>query len=493
MTVSLVGAGPGDPGLITRRGADRLARAEVVVYDRLVPGALVDLAPPEALRVDVGKRPGASTPERQERINDLLVEHGRAGRRVVRLKGGDPFVFGRGGEEADALRRAGVAFEVVPGVTSAFAAPAFAGVPVTHRGLSSSVTVVTGNVGDPSTGGVDWEPLARAGGTLVVLMGMERRGEIAARLIDGGRAADTPVVVVHRGSTPAQRSVRTTLGALASVDLGPPSTIVVGAVAGMELDWFTPGPLAGTAVGVTRAASQSADLVAALLDAGASVVDMAMIAIAGPPDGGVALAGAVEALRAGAYDWVACTSANGVDRLMTLLRDGRDLGRTRLAVVGPASAAALGRHHLVADLVADVSSARGLADAMPAGTGRVLYPRAAGAGPVLADGLRAKGWDVDEVPAYATVAAAAALAGHPEWEAAIEEGVVTFTSPSTVRAFAALAGGRAPAVVACIGPVTAAAAREAGWSVDVVAEQPTAAGLVAALVSRLPGRSAGPA
>ena len=240
MTVALVGAGPGDPGLLTVRGAKLLGRAEVVVYDRLIAYELLDLAPPGAELVDVGKAPGA--PVHQVEINALLVGHGRAGRRVVRLKGGDPFVFGRGGEEAEALRQAGVEFEVVPGVSSAFAAPAAAGLPVTHRGLATSVSVVTGTVGDPSApGGVDWHSLARAGGTIVVLMGMSERARIAEALIGAGRDVATPVAVVHWGTTPHQQVARTTLGGLASVDLPAPSTIVIGAVAGLDLR-PPPGP-----------------------------------------------------------------------------------------------------------------------------------------------------------------------------------------------------------------------------------------------------------
>jgi len=496
MTVYLVGAGPGDPGLITRRGAELLARADVVVYDRLVPRALVDLAPPGALRVDVGKQPGTSTPERQDAINALLVDHGHAGESVVRLKGGDPFVFGRGGEEAMALRDAGVDYEVVPGVSSAFAAAAYGGVPVTHRGLATSVTVVTGNVGDPSAGGVDWESLARAGGTLVILMGVERRAEISARLVAGGRDPATPVVVVHRGTTAGQRRAATTLGGLASVDLGPPSVIVVGAVAGLDLGWFTPGPLAGVSVAVTRAPSQAATLAEALGAAGAEVRELPVVTIAAPPDGGATMADAADRVRQGAYDWVVCTSANAVDRLVERLRDGRDLGRARIAVVGTATAAALERHRLVADLVASPSTAEGLADAMPArdpgaasvgATGRVLYPRAVAARPVLAAGLRAKGWDVDEVDAYQTVPVPAGAVPAGELDAVLG-GVVTFTSPSTVRAFVGLTGGRAPAVVACIGPVTAAAARDAGLRVEVVADEHSVTGLVDALVAHLSGR-----
>lgn len=232
MTVYLVGAGPGDPGLLTVRGADLLARAEVVVHDRLIARELLELAPPGTDLIDVGKVPGA--PARQEEINAVLVEHGRAGRLVVRLKGGDPLVLGRGGEEAEALRAAGVAYEIVPGVSSAFAAPAAAGIPVTHRGVATSVTVVTGTVGAHSSP-VDWDSLGRAGGTLVVLMGMPARAEIARQLMAAGRPAETPVAVVHWGASAHQRVVRSTLDGLAAVDLPPPAAIVVGPVAALDL------------------------------------------------------------------------------------------------------------------------------------------------------------------------------------------------------------------------------------------------------------------
>ena len=233
MTVALVGAGPGDPGLLTRRGAELLADAEVVVYDRLIARELLDLAPAGAIRIDVGKGPGESA--RQAEINELLVTHGRSGRRVVRLKGGDPFVFGRGGEEAEACRRAGLEVEVVPGVSSAFAAPAAAGIPVTHRTVSTSVTVVTGHAGDPTLPGVDWDTLGRLGGTLVVLMGMGARAAITERLVAAGRPSSTPVAVVHWGTTDRQRVVRTDLAHLAEVDLPAPAAIVSGAVAGLDV------------------------------------------------------------------------------------------------------------------------------------------------------------------------------------------------------------------------------------------------------------------
>jgi uroporphyrinogen III methyltransferase/synthase len=486
MTVFLVGAGPGDPGLLTRRGAELLARADVVLFDRLVDPRLLELAPPEALRIDVGKRPGQRS--HQDEINDLLLEHARRAKTVVRLKGGDPFVFGRGGEEAEVLQAAGIAFEVVPGVTSAFAAPASAGVPVTHRGLSSSVTVVSGHASDPdSPGAVDWEALARTGGTLVVLMGMASRAEIARRLVEAGRSPDTPVLVVHRGTTSTQASARTTLAHLAEVDLGPPCTIVIGPVAALDLLDTHDRPLAGTRVVVTRARAQAAALVTALVDAGASVIELPVIAIADPPDGGVALR--AEAERADTYDWIVLTSFNAVDRFVGALRDGRALGRARLAVVGAATAQALADRHLVADLVAEEETADGLVAAMPAGPsddttpGRVLFPRAVGARDVVAPGLRRLGWDVTEVDAYRTVVAGEAQSvGDHELDAASYADVLTFTSPSTVAGYADLAGPlRVPPVVACIGPVTAEAARRAGFQVDVVATDHSVDGLVAAL------------
>jgi len=491
VTVYLVGAGPGDPGLLTRRGAELLGRADVVLFDRLVDPRLLDLAPEDALCIDVGKRPGQLS--HQDEINGLLLEHSRLGRTVVRLKGGDPFVFGRGGEEAEVLLSAGIAFEIVPGVTSAFAAPAAAGVPVTHRGLSSSVTVVSGHAGDPDApGAVDWPALARTGGTIVILMGMASRVEIARRLVDAGRSPDTPVVVVHRGTTAGQASVRTTLAGLVDVELGPPCTIVIGPVAALDLHDAARGALSGTRVVVTRARAQGAPLVSALIEAGAEVIELPVIAVADPPDGGAALR--TEAARADTYDWIVLTSANAVDRFVGLLRDGRALGRARLAVVGEATARALALRRLVADLVPDVETADGLVQAMPeapsgaGASGRVLFPRAAGARDVVAPGLRDKGWEVTEVAAYRTVAARRDPGGldpgvgDAELDMVSSADVITFTSPSTVTCYVELARQRAaPPVVACIGPVTADAARLAGFHVDVVADEHSVEGLVAAL------------
>lgn len=506
MTVYLVGAGPGDPGLLTRRGADLLARADVVVFDRLIDRSVLELAPPQAERLDVGKRPGGPTtlapegPGRQEEINRLLVEHGLAGRTVVRLKGGDPYVFGRGGEEAEALAAAGVPFEVVPGVSSAFAVPAAAGIPVTQRGVSASVTVVTGRVGDeggdPAQRQPDWEALARAGGTLVIMMGAATRAQIARRLVAGGRPPDTPVAVVEWGTTAAQRVARTTLGHLGTLTVGSPAIVVVGQVAGLDLGTLDARPLAGRVVVVTRPRHQSAELVGALTEAGARVVELPTVEIADAPDGGVALGSAAGA--AGTYDWLAFTSANAVERFVAAVPDLRRLARVRLAVVGAATATALAGHRLVADLVPPPARANagGLVEVFPlvGSGGRVLYPRAEEGRDTLAGGLRARGWVVDEVVAYRTVPAPAppdeVVAGVARADA------VTFTSPSTARNFLALrtAGGQAlpvPAVVACVGSVTAAAARKAGLTVTVEAAAPSAGALVEALTSALAGGGPG--
>jgi uroporphyrinogen III methyltransferase/synthase len=499
VTVYLVGAGPGDPGLLTRRGAALLARAEVVVHDRLVDRSLLSLAPPGAELVDVGKRsaePGAgddrSGPPRQAQINQLLVEHGRHGRAVVRLKGGDPFLFGRGGEEAEALAAAGVPYEVVPGVTSAVAVPGAAGVPVTHRGLSTSVTVVTGHVGDPTApGGVDWASLARAGGTLVVLMGMQNRAEIAARLIEGGRAPGTPVAVVEWGTTAAQRTVRATLAELAAVDLGSPSVIVVGPVAGLDFGGGSGGTsaaLAGRTVVVTRPRDQATGLVDELTAAGARVLLVPVTEQVDPEDGGQALADAAK--RASTYDWLAFTSANAVRRFVPLLRDGRDLGRARLAAVGRATAGALAGYHLTADLVPSRAEAAALADALGEAppSGRVLFPAAAGARETLPEVLRERGWQVDQVSAYRTVVAPAPPP--PVWAELAGADAITFSAPSAVAAYVGLrdAGGRAapvPPVVACTGPVTTAAARGAGLTGVVEAAGPGERALADALGSGL--------
>lgn len=492
MTVYLVGAGPGDPGLLTVRGAELLAGADVVVHDRLSARELLDLAPATAERIDVGKDPrGTSVP--QERINELLVEHGRAGLQVVRLKGGDPFVFARGAEEATALEAAGVDYEVVPGITSAIAAPAYGGVPVTMRYSSTSLTVVTGHE-DPTKGrsDVDWEAIARVGGTIVILMGVANLPSISRRLIEGGRSPDTPAAAVRWGTRSEQVTVRATLATLHRHELSPPATIVVGDVAAQRLDWFERRPLFGRRIVVTRSSTQASELSAALREVGAHVVEVPTIEVAEPADGGRALRDA--AARVSEYDWVVLTSPNGARRFCAQLRDGRDLAGVSLAVIGPGTAAALREFALVPDLVPERYVAESLLAAFPApGAGRsgseprsgsedrsdrparVLLPRAAVARDVLPEGLTELGWQVDVVEAYRTVPAQVSERDRERIAAA---DAVTFTSASSVRNFVDAVGvDITPPVVAAIGPITADAARSAGLTVTISADPHTIPGL----------------
>jgi uroporphyrinogen III methyltransferase/synthase len=477
VTVHLVGAGPGDPGLVTVRALDLVRRADVVVYDRLIPRSLLDAARPDAVLVDVGKGPG-DAPVGQDEINALLVEHGRAGGTVVRLKGGDPFLFGRGGEEAEALAAAGIDFEVVPGVSSALAAPAYAGIPVTHRGLSTHVTIVTGHE-DPAKGrtDVDWEALGAVGGTLVVLMGVGHLAEITARLVAGGRAPATPAAAVRWGTRPDQRTLRGTLADIADMGVEAPAAVVIGDVAALDLRWFEQRPLFGRRVVVTRAREQVSELRERLEALGAEVVELPTIEVR-PLDFVVP--------DLAPYAWVVFTSANGVEAffgrgLAPRGADARSLAGSRVAAIGPGSADALRRQGISADLVPERFVAESLVEAMPTpgGPERVLVPRAAVARDALPEGLRAKGYDVDVLAVYETVAA------DPD-PAVVDEvrrgqvDAVTFTSSSTVTNFLAALGAvpDPQPVVASIGPVTSATAREAGLRVDVEAAEHTLDGLV---------------
>ncbi len=485
MTVYLVGAGPGDPGLLTVRGAELLAAADVVVHDRLSAAALLDLAPAHAQRIDVGKTPrGPSVP--QDRINELLVEHGRSGATVVRLKGGDPFVFARGAEEARALDAAGVPYEVVPGITSAIAAPAYAGIPVTMRYSSTSLTIVTGHE-DPTKvrGDVDWEALARVGGTIVILMGVANLAEISRRLIDGGRSPDTPAAAVRWGTRPDQQVTRGTLATLHTEDLRAPSTIVVGEVAAEALDWFTRRPLLGRSVVVTRTPGQASKLSHRLAAQGATVVGLPTIEVVDPLDGGAALRAELSSLEPG--DWLVLTSANGASRVLGALHDVRDLAGVRLAVVGPGTASVLADAGLRVDLVPQRYVAEGLLAEFPdppADGGRVLLARAQVARDVLPDGLAERGWQVDVVDAYRTVPA---TLDPDTLQQARQADAITFTSASSVRNFVAAAGLDAlPPTVVTIGPITSAAAAELGVHVDAEADPHDLDGLVGALVGALP-------
>jgi len=485
MTVYLVGAGPGDPGLLTVRADEVLRRADVVVYDRLSVEALLDLAPAGAERISVGKAPGRVTMGQAD-INALLVERGRTGAVVVRLKGGDPFVFARGGEEAAALAEAGVPFEVVPGITSAIAVPAYAGIPVTLRHSSTSFTVVTGHE-DPAAGAdgsVDWRAVAGVGGTIVILMGVARIARIAEELIAGGLAPSTPVAAVRWGTRPEQETVRATLATIGEAPLATPSVIVVGEVAAVDLAWFERRPLFGRRVVVTRTRQQASALSRALRDLGAEPMEVPVIEVVDPVDGGAALRRAME--RLDQYDWVVITSPNGAARVRAALadvgRDARAFAGARIAAIGPATAAALAAAGLRADLVPEQFVAESLLDAMASGggPGRALLARAEVARDVLPEGLRERGWTVDVVDAYRTVPATVT---DEQREAITGADVITFTSSSTVDRFVEAAGIDAvPPVVACIGPVTAATARRHGLTVEVEADVHTVPGLVDALV-----------
>ncbi|MBX7110705.1 MAG: uroporphyrinogen-III C-methyltransferase [Dehalococcoidia bacterium] len=501
--VWLVGAGPGDPGLITRAGLEALRRADVVLYDRLGTADLLDECREDALLIDVGKAPGRQAMA-QEEINAELIEHGRAGRRVVRLKGGDPFVFGRGGEEAEALAAARIACTVVPGVTSAIGGLAAAGIPVTHRGVAASFAVVTGHEApDRSTEGVDWTRLATAVDTIVVLMGVGRLESIAAALIAGGRDSRTPAALVQQASTPAQRVLEATLGeiAVAARDAGieAPALLVVGEVAALRdrLALAPSGPLAGKRVLVTRTRRQASALADALRREGAVPLLLPAIELERHADAEQARE-AGGRLRAHEYGWAVFTSENAVDTAFELLEaervDARAFAGVRLCAVGTATAEALRRHGLLADLLpaeADGDGVlRALLEAGIAGQ-RVLLPRAEGARAALPDGLRAAGATVDELALYLAAPPAAPSPRTLERVRRGEVDVVTFTSSSTVSNLATLLEGDLEpvrsAIVACIGPQTAATARDVGLDPTVVASDRSVEGLVQALLEHFGG------
>jgi uroporphyrinogen III methyltransferase/synthase len=471
--VYLVGAGPGDPGLMTQRALELIAAADVVLYDRLIPPGALDGARPDAELRYVGKEPGAPAVS-QDEINASLVSLGRAGRVVVRLKGGDPFVFGRGGEEAEALAEAGVRFEVVPGVTAGVAAPAYAGIPVTHRSGASSVAFVTGHE-DPSKDetALDWEALARFPGTLVFYMGIKNLPLIAERLIDFGRDPRQPAAVVARGTMPGQTTVGGSLAEIASLaaDVHPPAITVVGPVAGLRetLTWLEQRPLHGQVVAVTRARAQASELAARLRALGAEVIEAPAIRIEALP----------VSLDPPTHDLVCFTSPNGVHLFFAALPgDARSLAGRRVAAIGPGTAAALREHGIEPDVVPERSVAESLLEALAAEPpARVLLARAAEAREVLPDGLRELGAEVDVVPLYETVAEP--IDAEPLRRATY----VTFTSASTVRFFLDGGGvlGNGTRVVS-IGPVTSETLREHGIEPDVEAAQHDIDGLVTALV-----------
>jgi len=476
---------------MTVRATELVASADVILHDRLIPAEALEGARGDAEVTYVGKRPGE--PEvPQGDIERLMVDRARAGRSVVRLKGGDPFVFGRGGEEAEALADAGIPFEIVPGVTAGVAAPAYAGIPVTHRDDASAVAFVTGHE-DPSKDGsaIDWDSLARFPGTLVLYMGVKRVGEIVARLIAAGRRADEPAAVVERGTMPAQRTVQARLAelpdAVTRARIKPPAIVLTGKVAARRetIAWLERRPLFGRTVVVTRARAQASGLAATLAALGADVVQLPAIRIE-PRLDSAEVRDAVASIHS--YALICLTSPNGVRHLFEALEaaglDARAFANATVAAIGPGTARALERRGIRADIVPERSIAEALIASLEAVDvkGRpVLVARAAEARDVLPDALRDRGAKVDVVALYETVAEEPAAEAVTAAKAA---DYVTFTSSSTVRNFVAAVGDRLPreARIVSIGPVTSEEARSAGLQVDVEAKRHDPDGLVDALL-----------
>jgi uroporphyrinogen III methyltransferase/synthase len=498
--IYLVGSGPGDPGLFTLKGLRCLQQADAVVYDRLAPESMLLHARSDVELHYVGKRPGDDQAMKQEEINALLVDLGRAGKTVVRLKGGDPYVFGRGGEEALALIEAGFPFEVVPGVTSGIAAPAYAGIPATHRGLSTSVAFVTGHE-DPTKGrsDVDWSRVADAADTLVLYMGVGRLREISTGLVSAGRAPETPVAVIRWGTVPEQRTVTGTLADIADrveeANLKPPAITVIGEVVSLReagLDWYERRPLFGRRVVVTRARAQAGELSAELEKLGAEILEFPTIEVRPPEDFGP-LDAAIRDLDS--FDWLVFTSVNGVEAFVErLAHHGQDLRAVprgaRIAAIGPATAERVREVGLRVDVVPREFRAEALIGELAGELAdqRVLIPRARVAREILPERLRESGAEVVVPPAYESVPSSE---GKNELAKRLKGGevdCVTFTASSTVENFVGAFGegeaGRllAGVRIACIGPITAETARGHGIRVDVEAREYTISGLIEAVV-----------
>jgi len=486
--VYLVGAGPGDPGLITVKGVACLRRADVVVYDRLVAPALLNYPPAPAEKIYVGKASSDHTMPQNE-INALLIERAREGKTVVRLKGGDPFVFGRGGEEALALADAGIAFEIVPGISSAIAAPAYAGIPVTHRGLAASFTVSTGHLRDDPDPISNFQPP-----TSIFMMGVGNLERIVASLLESGYAANTPTALVRWGTTSQQETIVGTLENIVEQSRGmePPAVVIVGDVVNLrhKLQWFEKQPLFGKRILVTRAREQASELSHQLAELGAEPIEFPVIQFL-PLENFTSF----DAALAQKYGWVIFTSVNGVrfvwERLAALGRDARAFAGARLGAIGPATAEELARHGWRADFVPREYIAEAIVEQIGDVTGQpILLPRADIAREALAQGLRERGAIVHEIAAYRTVTTAAHHPLAQQIRALIEDGAIdtiTFTSSSTVHGLVAALDHKPEITnqnskIACIGPITAQTARDLGLRVDIVATEYTIAGLIAALV-----------
>jgi uroporphyrinogen III methyltransferase / synthase len=496
--VFLVGAGPGAVDLITMRGAEILSRAQVVVYDSLVNPGLLRLTPASAILIYAGKRGGAQKDPSQPEINAMLIEHARDGKAVVRLKGGDPFIFGRGGEEAEALAAAGVEFEVVPGITSAISVPAFAGIPLTHREYGSFVAFVTGHEDDTKgAASVPWGDLARAAnprGTIVILMATARLRGVLKRLADAGLPSSTPAAAIQWGTIANQKTVSSTLAALADdvegAKLGAPAIVVVGQCADLRehLKWAERMPLFGRRIVITRATGKISTFARELRALGAEAIEYPTIETVAPDSYATLDA---EIARLDRFDWIIFTSAAGVEafieRLRSLHTDIRALGKTRIAAIGPATADALKNFALTVDAIPTEYRAEAILDAIGvdkiAGS-RILIPRAQVAREVLPRMLHERGAaEVIVTPAYKTIApSGAALDRMRESLSAGGYDLIAFTSSSTVSNFVEIAGPPNPgAKAAAIGPITAATAEKLGFAVVVQPREYTIPSLVAAI------------
>ncbi|UCH50498.1 MAG: uroporphyrinogen-III C-methyltransferase [Chloroflexota bacterium] len=493
--VYLVGAGPGDPALITVKGMECLRKADVVIYDRLIDDSLLEEASPGAEKMYVGKGRGCHAMEQKE-ISLLIVSKAREGNTVVRLKGGDPFVLGRGGEEAEILAANQIPFEVVPGISSAYAVPAYAGIPVTHRSLASSFTVITGHE-DPEKdkSSIAWDKLSTGSDTLIFLMGMGNLAQIVNQLIQNGRQPSTPVAVISQGTSPKQRTISGTLKDIVpkakQENFEPPAVIVVGDVVKLreQLRWFDNLPLFGKRILVTRAEHQAKELSQLLLSRGASPVGMPVIEIS-PPRSWRELDRAVRNLKS--YRWVVFTSVNAVDifwkRLYALQLDSRWLADTKIGTIGPATAAALEERGVHPDYVPKIYTSQGFLAGLKrndiAGC-KVLLPRADIADNEISDGLARFGAEINQVTAYRTITAAKSNSQAKQMLLRGEIDVITFTSASTVSSLLAILGQKweiiRKARLACIGPKTAAVLTQKGIKADIVAQEHDIPGLVAAL------------
>lgn len=500
--VYIIGAGPGDAGLITLKAVECLRLADVVIYDNLVNEELLKYAQAQARFIYAGKKGGNHTLP-QHKINDLLAKEALAGNTVARLKGGDPFIFGRGGEEAEVLADQGVEFEIIPGVTSAIAVPAYAGIPLTHRGLTSTVAFITGHE-DPAKdkSDIDWQSLAGIG-TLVFLMGVKNLGQITAALIAHGKSPTTPAALIRRGTTPEQEIITGTLATIAgqarSDNFKPPAILVVGEVVGLRgtLRWFDAKPLFGKGVVITRPERQADDLARLLAAQGAAAIAFPTIGIV-PPADWRELDCAIDQLAN--YDWLIFTSANGVQfffaRLREKGRDIRDLKGIKICCIGPATARQIEDRGIKVDLVPEKFIAEGILESFASVdlAGRnILIPRAAAARDILPKGLKKRGAAVDVVTAYRTVNSGRKKEELMKLIDAGEVDVITFTSSSTVTNFVEIMGADfvlpAHILVACIGPVTAATAKKAGFKIDIHQEEYTMEGLVQSLVDNTKNKS----